>query len=112
MIRLFLKKSIAFLLINLILPTLILAEEPNYSIVLTGLLTNSENAHEQEILHDIAITFNAQLILTYDQTDIITGTVAALATKKGIATTVNGLEEPLLSKISGYKKKPLFIAQV
>lgn len=107
MIRLFSKKLIAFLFINLILRALILAEEPNDSIVLTGLLTNSGDTHEQEILQDIERTFNAELVLTYDQTDIITGTLAALATKEDIATSVNGLEDPLLSKISGYKKKAI-----
>lgn len=105
--RLFLKKSIAFLLISLIFPAIILAEEPNDSIVLTGLLTNSENTYEQEILQDIAKTFNANLVLTYDQTNIITGPLEALLTSKNITSSVNGLDEPLLSAISGYQKKAI-----
>lgn len=105
--RLLSKKLIGFLLISLIFPVFILAQEPDEGVLLTGLFTDSNDSDEQEILQGAAKTFNVRLVWTYDQTDIITGPLGALATAKDIATPVNGLEEPLLSEISGYQKKTI-----
>ena len=104
--RLF-SKLIGILLISLIFPAFILAEEPD-GVLLTGLFTDSGDAREQEILEQgVAKTFNVRLVLTYDQTDIITGPLGALATAKDIASSINGLKEPLLSEISGYQKNAI-----
>lgn len=104
--RLFSKKIIGFFLAGLILPAVILAQEINDSVLLTGLFTDSGDAHEQEILtQGVAKAFKVRLVLTYDQTDIIVGPLEALATVKAIGSDRNGLKEPLLSEISGYQKK-------
>ncbi|MFH1493148.1 MAG: hypothetical protein ABIE81_07435, partial [Candidatus Omnitrophota bacterium] len=103
--KLFSKKLIGFLLIGLIVPSFILAQELD-GILLTGLFTDSEDTQEQEILNQgVAETFNVRPVWTYDQTNIITGSLGVLSVVKNIASPTNGLEEPLLSEISGYQKK-------
>ncbi|MFH1492281.1 MAG: hypothetical protein ABIE81_02935, partial [Candidatus Omnitrophota bacterium] len=103
--RLFSKKLIGFLLIGLIVPSVTLAQEPE-GILLTGLFTDSTDTQEQEILEQgVAGSFNVRVVWTYDRTDIITGSLDALAARKGMTSVTNGLEEPLSLEISGYQKK-------
>ena len=101
----FSKKIISFLFVGLIFPVIILAEESNKGILLTGLFADSRSTHEQEILSNLTNSFGVdKVVWTYDQTDIITGTLGALASYKNITTSTNGLEESLLSQISNYRK--------
>ncbi|MFH1128922.1 MAG: hypothetical protein V1699_05900 [Candidatus Omnitrophota bacterium] len=103
MTKWFSKKIIGFFLAGLIFPAVILAQETEGS-ALFGLFTNSGDVHEQEVLKGVAKTLNLQPVWTYDGTDIITGTLGALAQYYNIPTLTNGLEDPLFSQISGYQK--------
>jgi uncharacterized repeat protein (TIGR01451 family) len=103
--KLFSKKLIWLLLVSLIFPAFILAQELE-GVLFTGLLTDSTDTKEQEILSQgVAKTFSVRMVWTYDQTNLITGPLEALSAAKSIATPANGLEEPLLSQSSGYQKK-------
>lgn len=102
--KLFSKKIISIVLISLLFPAFIFAQEPKDGLLLTGLFTDS--TIDRDVLDQgIAKDFNLRTVWTYDRTDIITGPLEALATAKGIAGSSNGLQEPLLSEISGYQKK-------